>query len=115
LLKKMTKEQRSKRVDTALQLVGLQDRANHYPSELSGGQEQRVAIARGIVGDAPLLLCDEPTGDLDRKTADSILDLLTDLNNEMQKTVIMVTHDNAATRFAHKVFQVNNGVLSPQD
>ncbi len=111
LLTKLSKKQRRQHVDTALQLVGLQDRAGHYPSELSGGQEQRVAIARAIVSDPTLLLCDEPTGDLDRQTADEILQLLRQLNEQQNKTIIMVTHDPIAAEHAKRTLNLNKGAL----
>jgi putative ABC transport system ATP-binding protein len=102
LLTKLKKSERSKRVATALELVGLANRAKHRPRELSGGQEQRVGIARAIVTDPALLLCDEPTGDLDRKAGDEILDLLQALNTQLGKTILMVTHDpHAAARAKH--------------
>ncbi|MYE49413.1 MAG: ABC transporter ATP-binding protein, partial [Gammaproteobacteria bacterium] len=103
LLTSLSASQRKKHVNTALQLVGLADRAKHYPRELSGGQEQRVAIARAIVSDPPILLCDEPTGDLDRATADEIMSLLQRLNRDYGKTIVMVTHDPRAASFAHRV------------
>jgi putative ABC transport system ATP-binding protein len=99
LLTRLTRAERRKRVDAALSLVGLQDRAKHKPRELSGGQEQRVGIARAIVSDPTLLLCDEPTGDLDRKSGDEVLNLLQALNERHGKTIVMVTHDpHAAAR-----------------
>jgi putative ABC transport system ATP-binding protein len=102
LLTKLKKSERAKRVTTALDLVGLANRAKHRPRELSGGQEQRVGIARAIVTDPSLLLCDEPTGDLDRKAGDEILDLLQGLNTQLGKTILMVTHDpHAAARAKH--------------
>lgn len=112
LLTKLSSKQRKKHVAIALELVGLQDRARHYPSELSGGQEQRVAIARAIVSDPSLLLCDEPTGDLDRHTADEILDLLGALNQQHNKTIIMVTHDPKAAEHARHTLNLNKGALS---
>ena len=112
LLTSLSASQRRKHVNTALQLVGLADRAKHYPRELSGGQEQRVAIARAIVSDPPILLCDEPTGDLDRSTADEIMRLLQKLNRDYRKTVIMVTHDPRAASFAHRVLHLDKGELS---
>jgi putative ABC transport system ATP-binding protein len=111
LLKDLTREQRSRRVAAALKLVGLSDRARHRPRELSGGQEQRVGIARAIVTDPTLLLCDEPTGDLDRKSGDEILDLLQALNREYGKTIIMVTHDPHAAERAHRTIHLDKGLL----
>jgi putative ABC transport system ATP-binding protein len=102
LLTRLSRVERRKRVDAALSLVGLSDRAKHKPRELSGGQEQRVGIARAIVSDPTLLLCDEPTGDLDRKSGDEVLNLLQALNERHNKTIIMVTHDpHAAARASH--------------
>jgi putative ABC transport system ATP-binding protein len=95
-----------------LQLVGLADRMDHYPNELSGGQQQRVAIARALVGDPTIIVADEPTGDLDRTTAEEILGLLDRLNVEIGKTIIMVTHDPKAAGKAHRVIQLEKGVLS---
>ncbi len=111
LLKNLTREQRGRRVAAALKLVGLSDRARHRPRELSGGQEQRVGIARAIVTDPTLLLCDEPTGDLDRKSGDEILDLLQALNHEYGKTIIMVTHDPHAAERAHRTIHLDKGLL----
>lgn len=111
LLTSLSASQRKKHVNTALQLVGLADRARHYPRELSGGQEQRVAIARAIVSDPPILLCDEPTGDLDRATADEIMSLLQRLNRDYGKTIVMVTHDPRAASFAHRVLHLDKGEL----
>ncbi len=111
LLTSLSGSQRKKHVNTALQLVGLANRASHYPRELSGGQEQRVAIARAIVSDPPVLLCDEPTGDLDRATADEIMGLLQRLNRDYGKTIIMVTHDPRAASFAHRVLHLDKGEL----
>lgn len=102
---------RRKHVRTALELVGLSDRGKHYPRQLSGGQEQRVGIARAIVNDPSLLLCDEPTGDLDRSTAGEILDLLVALNEQHGKTVIMVTHDPQAAERAKRTLHLDKGVL----
>jgi putative ABC transport system ATP-binding protein len=112
LLKDLTRDQRARRVAAALQLVGLSDRAKHRPRELSGGQEQRVGIARAIVTDPTLLLCDEPTGDLDRKSGDEILTLLEALNDEYGKTIVMVTHDPHAAERAHRVIHLDKGMLS---
>jgi putative ABC transport system ATP-binding protein len=111
LLTKMGSAERSKRADLALSIVGLADRAKHYPRELSGGQEQRVAIARAVVSDPTLLLCDEPTGDLDRETADEILKLLQILNREHGKTIVMVTHDAQAADYANRILHVDKGKL----
>lgn len=109
LLFKMGKKERRKKILTALELVGLSDRADHRPSELSGGQEQRVAIARAIVHDPQMLVADEPTGDLDRDTADSILNLLKQLAEEHRKTIVMVTHDPKAAAFAHRSLLLEKG------
>jgi putative ABC transport system ATP-binding protein len=111
LLKDLSREQRAIRVAAALKLVGLEHRARHRPRELSGGQEQRVGIARAIVTDPTLLLCDEPTGDLDRKSGDEILNLLQALNQEYGKTIIMVTHDPHAAERAHRVIHLDKGLL----
>src|SRR5687767_8858445 len=111
LLTKLGKADRRKRVQVALSVVGLADRANHYPRQLSGGQEQRVGIARAIVTDPTLLLCDEPTGDLDRKSGDEILDLLTALNREHGKTIVMVTHDPHAAARAKRTLHLEKGLL----
>ena len=109
MLTNLSGGQRSKNVKTALDVVGLADRAKHKPRELSGGQQQRVAIARAIVTDPKLLLCDEPTGDLDRTTADEILGTLQVLNRDLGKTIIMVTHDAAAAKFAKRVLHLDKG------
>jgi len=111
LLTRLSRAERRKRVVTALDLVGLTDRADHYPRQLSGGQEQRVGIARAIVNDPTLLLCDEPTGDLDRQTAGEILDLISELNQRYDKTVIMVTHDPLAADRARRVLHLDKGLL----
>jgi putative ABC transport system ATP-binding protein len=111
LLTKLSKSERRKHVETALGVVGLGDRMNHYPRQLSGGQEQRVAIARAIVADPTFLLCDEPTGDLDRKSADEILNILTRLSREHAKTILMVTHDPMAAERAQATLHLNKGVL----
>ena len=111
LLTRLSKGQRRKHVEIALRVVGLSDRAKHYPRQLSGGQEQRVGIARAIVTDPTLLLCDEPTGDLDRKAGDEILDLLQALNREHGKTIIMVTHDPHAAERATQVLHLEKGLL----
>jgi len=114
LLTKLSSAQRKKNVAVALQVVGLADRAKHKPRELSGGQEQRVAIARALVSDPALLVCDEPTGDLDRKTADEILGLLQVLNREHGKTIVMVTHDPKAAEFARRILHLEKGTLVEQ-
>ncbi len=114
LLTKLPASQRKKNVAVALQIVGLADRARHKPKELSGGQEQRVAIARALVSDPQLLVCDEPTGDLDRKTADEILGLLQVLNREHGKTIVMVTHDPKAAEFARRTLHLEKGQLLEQ-
>ena len=111
LLTSLSASQRKKNAATALAIVGLADRASHKPGELSGGQQQRVAIARALVADPTLLICDEPTGDLDRDTADEILDLLALLNREHGKTVIMVTHDPKAADHARHVLYLDKGRL----
>ena len=114
LLTKLSAAQRKKNVAVALQVVGLADRAKHKPRELSGGQEQRVAIARALVSDPQILVCDEPTGDLDRKTADEILTLLQVLNREHGKTIVMVTHDPKAAEFARRTLHLEKGTLVEQ-
>jgi putative ABC transport system ATP-binding protein len=111
LLTKLTKAQRREHVEIAMEVVGLKDRMQHYPRQLSGGQEQRVGIARAIVADPTFLLCDEPTGDLDRKSADEIMDLIDRLVREHGKTVLLVTHDPVAAERAHVVLHLNKGVL----
>jgi putative ABC transport system ATP-binding protein len=112
LLTKLPKSERRKRAGIALKVVGLADRARHYPRQLSGGQEQRVGIARAIVTDPTLLLCDEPTGDLDRKAGDEILDLLQSLNRDHGKTIVMVTHDPHAAERAQRTIHLEKGVLT---
>ena len=111
LLTNLSRSERRKRAGIALKIVGLADRANHYPRQLSGGQEQRVGIARAIVTDPTLLLCDEPTGDLDRKAGDEILDLLQTLNREHGKTIVMVTHDPHAAERARRTLHLEKGTL----
>jgi len=111
LLTRLPTADRRRHVETALTVVGLADRMRHYPRQLSGGQEQRVGIARALVSDPTFLLCDEPTGDLDRKSADEILDLLAQLVREYGKTVLMVTHDPRAAERAHTVLHMDKGVL----
>jgi putative ABC transport system ATP-binding protein len=111
LLTSLSKADRRRHVETALQVVGLGDRMRHYPRQLSGGQEQRVGIARAIVADPTFLLCDEPTGDLDRKSADEVLDLLDRLVRDHGKTVLMVTHDPLAAERARLVLHLEKGVL----
>jgi putative ABC transport system ATP-binding protein len=112
LLTKLPASERRKRANAALSLVGLADRAKHKPSELSGGQEQRVGIARAIVSDPTILLCDEPTGDLDRKSGDEILDLLQALNQQYNKTIVMVTHDPHAAARAKHTLHLTKGQLT---
>jgi len=111
LLTKLNRRQRAQNVQIALDVVGLSDRARHYPREMSGGQQQRVAIARALVADPDLLLCDEPTGDLDRQSADAILDVLRLLNREHGKTIVMVTHDPAAAAYAKRTLHLDKGVF----
>jgi len=114
LLTHLSRSERKQHVDTALGVVGLEDRSGHYPRQLSGGEQQRVGIARAIVTDPTILLCDEPTGDLDRKSSDGILDLLQALNQEQGKTILMVTHDpHAAARAARTVY-LDKGRLSTE-
>lgn len=112
LLTDLSKAQRRQRVQTALQLVGLADRAKHKPNELSGGQQQRVAIARAIVSDPTLLVCDEPTGDLDRQSAEEIMNLLQALNRSHKKTIVMVTHDPKAAEYASRELHLDKGRLT---
>ena len=114
LLTHLSKAERRKHVATALEMVGLTHRAKHYPRTLSGGEQQRVGIARGIVTDPTLLLCDEPTGDLDRKSGDEILNLLQALNREQGKTIIMVTHDPHASARAARTVHLNKGQLTAE-
>jgi len=114
LLTSLSKSERRRHVATALGVVGLSDRARHYPRQLSGGQEQRVGIARAIVTDPTLLLCDEPTGDLDRKSGDEILDLLQALNREHGKTILMVTHDPHAAARAGRIVYLDKGSLATE-
>jgi len=111
-LTSLNKAQRKQHAKIALQLVNMSERAHHYPKELSGGQEQRVAIARAIVSDPQILLCDEPTGNLDRKTADEILALLARLNSDSGKTIVMVTHDNKATEYATRVIDLESYIMA---
>ena len=114
LLTPLSRAERRRHVATALEVVGLSDRAKHYPRQLSGGQEQRVGIARAIVTDPTLLLCDEPTGDLDRKAGDEILDLLQALNADHGKTIVMVTHDAHAAARARRTLHLRKGLLSTE-
>src|ERR1700676_1046947 len=111
LLTKLSKAERREHVETALSLVGLADRMNHFPRQLSGGQEQRVAIARAIIADPTFLLCDEPTGDLDRKSADEIMGLIIRLVKEFGKTVLMVTHDPVVAKLADLELHLEKGLL----
>jgi putative ABC transport system ATP-binding protein len=110
-LTSLSRSERRERVETALALVGLSDRATHRPNELSGGQQQRVAIARALIADPTLIVADEPTGDLDRTTAEEILGLLERLNDELGKTIIMVTHDPKAAEKAHRMVHLEKGLL----
>ena len=114
LLTSLSRAERKKHVATALAVVGLADRARHYPRQLSGGQEQRVAIARAIVADPTILLCDEPTGDLDRKSEDDILELLVALNRDHGKTIVLVTHDPHAAARAKRTLHLVKGALSTE-
>ena len=114
LLTRLSAEQRRRNAEVALQLVGLGDRATHKPGELSGGQQQRVAIARAIVSDPQLLVCDEPTGDLDRQSAEEVLGLLQQLNRDHGKTIIMVTHDPKAAGYASRTVHLDKGTLVDQ-
>ncbi|MBS0398569.1 MAG: ATP-binding cassette domain-containing protein, partial [Proteobacteria bacterium] len=114
LLTKLSTAQRRKNAGVALQLVGLSDRAMHKPTELSGGQQQRVAIARALVSDPSLLVCDEPTGDLDRQSAEEVLGLLQMLNREHGKTIVMVTHDPKAAERATHILHLDKGTLVEQ-
>ncbi|MCX6616529.1 MAG: ABC transporter ATP-binding protein [Acidobacteria bacterium] len=114
LLTRLARAERQRRVQTALRLVGLEDRAEHYPRQLSGGEEQRVAIARAFVADPTLLLADEPTGDLDAHSAEEVLEIFARLNRELGKTVLLVTHDARAARHAGRVLHLDKGVLVDQ-
>src|SRR6058998_925159 len=111
LLTKLSRADRRKHVETALLIVALSDRMDHYPRQLSGGQEQRVAIARAIVSDPSILVADEPTGDLDAKSAEEILNLLTELNRQFGKTIVMVTHDPRSERFVDTVYRLDKGIF----
>ena len=111
LLTPLNKAERREHVETALGVVGLADRMDHYPRQLSGGQEQRVAIARAIVTDPTIVVADEPTGDLDAKSAEDILDLLVELNRQFHKTIVMVTHDPRAERYVETIYRLDKGVL----
>jgi putative ABC transport system ATP-binding protein len=115
LLTKLSKRERRKHVETALSIVGLTDRMDHYPRQLSGGQEQRVAIARAIVSDPKILVADEPTGDLDAKSAEEILELLKRLNGEFGKTIVVVTHDPKAAARAHRMVHLDKGILHAEE
>jgi putative ABC transport system ATP-binding protein len=112
LLHDISKKERRERVEAALEQVGLSDRLDHFPSELSGGQEQRVAIARALVSEPSLIVADEPTGDLDRESADEILDLLEGLSTYQKKTIVMVTHDPKAARRATRCLELEKGKLN---
>jgi putative ABC transport system ATP-binding protein len=111
LLTRLGRSERRRHVEAALALVGLSDRMHHYPRQLSGGQEQRVAIARAIVADPDLIIADEPTGDLDARSADEVLGMLRDLSREFHKTVVMVTHDPRAAHWVDVVYHLEKGLL----
>jgi putative ABC transport system ATP-binding protein len=111
LLTKLNSSERRRQVETVLSIVGLSDRMKHYPNQLSGGQEQRVAIARALVTDPDLILADEPTGDLDKQSAEDIMELMARLNQEFEKTIVMVTHDPRAAQKAHLIQQLDKGEL----
>ncbi len=111
LLTRLSRRERREHVEAALSMVGLADRMRHYPRELSGGQEQRVAIARAVVTDPTFLLCDEPTGDLDRRSADEVLEMISQLVDQYKKTVLLVTHDPRAAERAHVLLHLDKGVL----
>lgn len=115
LLKPLSAKARRERVQTVMNLVGLGDRMDHRPTQMSGGQQQRVGIARALVSDPQLLLCDEPTGDLDRKSATEILQMLRYLNTELGKTIVMVTHDPEATSYARRTLHLNKGAFVEQE
>jgi len=115
LLTKLSKKQRREHVHTALAIVGLDDRMSHYPRQLSGGQEQRVAIARAIVTDPTLIVADEPTGDLDARNAEEILELMRRLNEEFDKTIVMVTHDPKAALHARRILHLEKGLLVEEE
>ncbi len=115
LLTSLKKGERRRHVEAALAIVGLSDRVDHYPRQLSGGQEQRVAIARAVVSDPAILVADEPTGDLDAKSAEEILELLNRLNREFQKTIVMVTHDPKAAGRAHRMVHLDKGILHSEE
>jgi putative ABC transport system ATP-binding protein len=115
LLTPLGRKERARHVETALSIVNLADRMTHYPREMSGGQQQRVAIARAVVSDPKLLLCDEPTGDLDRTSADDILSILQLLNKDLGKTIVMVTHDPAAARYARRTWHLDKGSFVEKD
>lgn len=114
-LTSLSRAERRSQVDLVLSLVGLEDRVHHYPAQLSGGQQQRVAIARAVVTDPTIIVADEPTGDLDRASAEEILELLECLNRDLGKTIIMVTHDQRAAEKAHRVRHLDKGTLSDTD
>ena len=115
LLTSLTRRERKERTEFALATVGLADRIEHYPSELSGGQQQRVAIARAIITDPTVLVADEPTGDLDRQSAEDILDMMNQLNRDLGKTIVMVTHDRRAADKAHAIMHLEKGVLNEKE
>lgn len=115
LLTNLTRKEKREHVETALKIVGLEERMTHFPRQLSGGQEQRVAIARAIVTDPTIIVADEPTGDLDKTSAEEVLDLMVQLNRQFKKTIVMVTHDPRAAEKAHKVIHLDKGELRPYE
>ena len=115
LLTNLTRKEKREHVEAALKIVGLEDRMTHFPRQLSGGQEQRVAIARAIVTDPTIIVADEPTGDLDKSSAEEVLELMVQLNRQFNKTVVMVTHDPRAAEKAHKVIHLDKGELMPYE
>ncbi len=115
LLTNLSRKEKREHVKTALKIVGLEDRMSHFPRQLSGGQEQRVAIARAIVTDPTIIVADEPTGDLDKTSAEEVLDLMIQLNRRFNKTIVMVTHDPRAAEKAHKVIHLDKGELKPYE
>ena len=115
LLTNLSRKEKREHVEAALKIVGLEDRMTHFPKQLSGGQEQRVAIARAIVTDPTIIVADEPTGDLDKTSAEEVLELMVQLNRQFKKTIVMVTHDPRAAEKAHKVIHLDKGELKPYE